>query len=78
MNDKKVEVIKLNKTPQELYNIDNDTCPICGKKWVAPINMFVHNRKGYCFDCVQEKVPEVLDVKDLVEDIKLELKYKKT
>lgn len=52
--DREVKCISINKTVQELYNVKNDTCPICDGKIITPINGFVHKDKIYHLNCAQE------------------------
>jgi hypothetical protein len=46
-----MEKIKCKATPQELYNIVNNQCPICDKEFNYITNIVSYRNKGYHEEC---------------------------
>lgn len=46
--------IVLNETAQEFYDVINDSCPICGRKFIAPSNIVRLGRVAYDLECYLE------------------------
>jgi hypothetical protein len=54
MNNNQIKTIKLEQTCQEFYGVTNDTCPICGKKFITPSNIVKFRGKAYHLTCHNE------------------------
>lgn len=62
MNNK-IEIIKANKTPQEFYNIVNDTCPICGNKLNTLHSIVKLGNIGFDTNCYLESTGSEIKIK---------------
>lgn len=49
-----IETIRLKQTFQEVYEVKNDVCPICDKKFIAMMPIYKHKDKAYHLSCYLE------------------------
>lgn len=50
-NKQHVQSIPLDTTPENFYNIANNTCPVCKQEFVTPTNMFIQYGVGVHLNC---------------------------
>lgn len=59
----KIESIQMNESCKEFYEIENDSCPICGRKFIGPTNLAKIGNIGFDLECFFNTTREYINIK---------------
>lgn len=60
---KKITQFVLEKSCKEVYGVENDSCPICGKKFLVPGNIVKLGNIAYDLECYHNSTNQGIKIK---------------
>lgn len=61
--DKKIITHALKEDAKEFYGATNDSCPICGRKFIAPTNVVKLGNVIYDLECYYNNTKQSIDIR---------------